>query len=209
MRINNISFFFIFVLIVSCSDLKTVTSKTEGALDDDLVITEASRWVYCTENDKINDKKTFDANDDELCLRKKLKIGSYVIHLKSTILNSSADGADEIGYNELIIKNKKKIIKKMKLEKKGDPFYFITGFAKIRKGVYQTDLNEDGIMEFALVNYGTDRNRFTRAKIYSLHPNGKLKLYGMGTYNKDLAENVWFGCPDCHTINIDACKSCY
>ncbi|MCK5074474.1 MAG: hypothetical protein KAQ98_13670 [Bacteriovoracaceae bacterium] len=74
---------------------------------------------------------------------------------------------------------------------------------------YYYGWTEDGALEFALVNYGTDRNRYTKAKIYSLQKDGKLELYGRGTYNKDLGEHVLFGCPDCHTINLDACKSCY
>ncbi len=192
------------VLLSSCSDLRKVAKKNETKSE-----VESKHWVYCTELDRVSDKKKYDTYDDDLCLKKKLKIGKYELHLNSVILNRNADSDNKIGYNELIIRKNKKIVLKTKLEKEGYPFYFVTGFAKIRKGVYQKDLNKDGIIEFALVHYGTDRNRYTKAKIYSLLQNGKLKRYGMGTYNKDLGEHVLFGCPDCHTINLAACKSCY
>jgi len=205
MQINNFIFLLIInVLLLSCSDL-TVTARNNEIKSN----VENKHWVYCTEVDRINDKKNYYTYNDNLCLKKKLKIGTYEIYLKAIILNPDAVGATEIGYNELVIIKNNKIIKKLKLEKNDDPFYLITGFAKIRKDVYQTDLNQDGIIEFALVNYGTDRNRYTRAKIYSLQKNGSLNLYGRGTYNKDLGEHVMFGCPDCHTINLDACRSCY
>jgi hypothetical protein len=208
MQINNfILLFIIQLLLISCSEVSIVPKKKELNLGKNRI--ENRDWVYCTEKDRLNGKRTFNNAYDALCLKKKLRIGIYELYLKATILNSSADSDDKIGYNELILKKRKKIIKKIKLEEKGAPFYFTTGFAKIRKDVYQTDLNKDGIIEFALVNYGTERNRYTRAQIYSLQKNGSLDLYGLGTYNKDLGEHVMFGCPDCHTINLNACKSCY
>ncbi len=200
-------FIFLFIihgLLFSCSNLPISKQSIEIKQE-----TEKKHWVYCTEIDRVNDKKTYNNYNDNLCLKNKLKIGMYEIYLKSTILNHNAIGSTEIGHNELLVKKNKKIIEKIKLEKEGYPFYFTTGFAKIRKDVYQIDLNKDGITEFALVHYGTDRNRYTSAQIYSLQKNGKLKLYGIGTYNKDFGKHVLFGCPNCHTINLDACKSCY
>lgn len=200
MQINKLSLIALQVLLFGCSELEKVPYTGEA---------EQSRWVYCTEMDRKLDRKSYDHYDDNLCLKKRLKIGKFELSFNSVILNRNAESDDNIGHNELIIKNNKKIIQKIKLEKEGDPFYFVTGFAKIRKGAYQQDLNKDGVNEFAIVHYGTDRNRYTRAKVYSFQPNGKLKLYGMGTYNKELGEHVLFGCPDCHTINLAACKSCY
>ena len=208
MRINNLFLLIsMSLLIISCSDLPVDIPEEVGDLVKDQ---DSGRyWVYCTEQDRKNNKKSFSGDEEDLCLRKKLTIGSYELSLKATIVDMNAEGDDEIGYNELIIKKKKKIIEKIRLEGKRTPFYFTTGFAKIREGIYTTDLNNDGIIEFALVHYGTDRNRYTKAQIYSMQDDGKIILYGKGTYNKDLGKHVMFGCPDCHTINLDACKSCY
>ena len=140
MQINNfILLFIIQLLFISCSEVSIVPKKRELNLGKNRI--ENRDWVYCTEKDRLNGKRTFNNAYDALCLKKKLRIGIYELYLKATILNSSADSDDKIGYNELILKKRKKIIRKIKLEEKGAPFYFTTGFAKIRKDVYQTDLN--------------------------------------------------------------------
>ncbi len=101
------------------------------------------------------------------------------------------------------------MVEEIRLEKKGYPFYRFIGFVKLREGKYLVDLDGNGLFEFAVVRYGSDRNRFTKAQIYTLQKDGSLKFHRTGTYNKDLGKYVLFGCPDCHTINIDGCKSCY
>jgi hypothetical protein len=197
-KISNLNLICI-LLLASCCLSKQI--KKENSED--------GKWVYCSEEDRISDVKSYVKNDDMLCLKKHLNIHLFSLSLKQIILNKKAPGDDGIGYNILEVKKNGIVVSTLRLEKENEPFSFITGFVKIREGRYIVDIDKDGIIEFAFVNYGTERNRFTQAKIYSLLHDGKIKFYGNGTYNKVTGGYVLFGCPNCHTINPEACKSCY
>lgn len=200
-RIN--SLYFIAVLLFSSCSVQIVENKSEDDKDSN------KQWVYCSPEDKLKGHKSYIKHDDMLCLKDSLNIGGISIYFKQHVKKKNTTRSDLIGFNELIVRNRTKILKKIRLERKGDPFYLITGFVKLREGKYLVDLNDDGIQEFSFVRYGSDRNRFTKAQIYSITKNGKIKLFGKGVYNKDQGKHVLFGCPDCHTLNPDACQSCY
>lgn len=85
----------------------------------------------------------------------------------------------------------------------------VKGFLNVGKYKLMVKQTSDGVKEFALVTYGSGRNRVAKAQIYSITQNANLRYYGTGTYFKELGGYVKFGCPDCSSLNPEACKKCY
>ena len=202
------------LLFFSCSHPESELPPTKGKISSTNYLFHPlprhDTWIYCTEEDAKQDKKTPINHDDTLCLRDFLQIDNYRIFFRSTVLGPDPTAPVNIGYNELIVEDSEKnILVQKKIEDDPYLFFTITGFPKLRKGRYLEDLDGDGLMEFAIVHYGSDRNRFAKATIYSLLQTGKIRRYGVGTYNKDAGAFVLFGCPDCHTMNFEACRKCY
>jgi len=115
------SFSLLAVLLLSSCSVKLIKNKSQESK------TVKKQWIYCTPEDEIKERRAYVKHDDMLCLKDSLDIGLINLSFKQHILNNNTDQFDFIGFNELIVKNKTKILKKIRLEKKGDPFYLITG----------------------------------------------------------------------------------
>ena len=209
--------FFIFCLLttylISCSHIfkKDLETYNYGYYSEAVPYPKKLHDIYCTIKDKRDGKK---ADFDSLsmpCGREKIKpLRNRSLAIKRIYTDEMETfGGDMIpwGYHLIVLKDGKKTLQEIKVESEEDLFWYEVKFVKIREGVYWSDLDNDGYLEFAVVARDIGSAIYYTAKLYSLKEN-LFEFYGEGRYLVEAGEHVLLNCPKCRKHNLDECKKC-
>jgi len=160
--------------------------------------------VKCTKKSKP--KKYY--SGDLVCTKKKIVISeNEFLKINFVITNEKSEDPYEYGYQELLRYKNGTVINKLKLRRDDDAHWSETPFVRIREQKYLHDLDNDGLLEFAVFPFHPGSAVWGTARIYSLRK-GEIKYWGKGRYQFEGDTYVKLNCMKCSKFNKSACTKC-
>lgn len=161
--------------------------------------------IYCTTKDEKQGVAFDPKRGDLICSRESLthKNGEK-LKIVFKVTNKNSDDPYEYGYQELKRYRRNQVVETLKLRKKGDAYWSETPFVRIREQRYFSDLDGDGVDEFAVFPFHPGSAAYGTVRIFSLDK--KITFWGLGKYHIEGDGHVLLNCMDCSKFKIEACR---
>lgn len=161
-------------------------------------------WAVCPGEEKAS---AFEAGEI-ICASEKIEHPSGVtLRIHYVVTSAKSEDPYEHGYQVLQMLKKGRVVQTIKLRQENEPAWNQTPFVRIRKDTYFSDLDGDGIEEFAVFPFSPGSALMDTATIYSLKE--RVVPWGFGRISIEGHGHVLLGCPTCGKFDLDACKKCH